>query len=428
MVNVILSAASILLVVLISVSLFPDTHIWLGAAAAYACLPANHAWSRTSASEVFAVFSAALAVFIAIRFSQSPSYRRGLLLAASVAMASHVRNEAFSIMLICAVFIVFIGGRRALRMAIWPGIFAVILLVPLGLHLGYISRAYQPGIVGAGFGFRYVMRNLGSVAQYAFHKPIVLAVLALALLGAVKSLRRKTGFPLWIWALSVFLIPMFHFGGSYSFPGGERFFLACLPAVAIGSGVGQYALYKTLARKLPLSVFPMIFFGVFSFALLSSVSNATWEDQKTDIPRRDCAFLKKALEYVPEEGVVITADPPAVIAEGRSAAFIVWVTSDMQRFHDLVDRHFAGVYLFIAPSSDPEYWPGGAESRDLLLSAFPARVVVEQPSPEGLRVLYQLAMKFRDMEVSNEQNQSKISPGTPGFSYQRGDSRGRSGV
>lgn len=137
----------------------------------------------------------------------------------------------------------------------------------------------------------------------------------------------------------------------------------------------------------------MIFFGVFSFALLSSVSNATSEDQKTDIPRKDCAFLKKALECVSEEGVVITSDPPAVIAEGRSAAFIVWVTSDTQRLHNLVDRHFAEVYLFIAPSSDPEYWPGGAQSRDLLLSAFPAKVVVQQPSPEGLRVLYQLEVR-----------------------------------
>lgn len=390
-VNLILSLATAVLVSLTAVSLFAGTHVWLMSSLVFTCLPANQVWSRTSASEVFAVFAATLAVLCAVRFAQSPIRRLGYLLAASVAMAVQVRNEMLLVAPICVVFVGCLGGRPALKAACWPAAFLAAFLVPQGLHLGWVSRGYEPGLVeGAGFGVRYFPSNIESVGHYLRQDPVASVCLIVAFVGVSRSRTGRATVPLWVWGLSAFGLPMFYFAGSYAFPGGERFFLACLPVVALGAGAGFYALYLTLGRHLSLPILITALLALFVGALSLGGPQAAHVDRKTLIPRADCAFLRTALRSVPDDGMVITADPPAVIAEGHSAVLITWAGRNVQRLRGLVGRYPYALYFFVSPSSSPSQWPGGEECEKRLLSMFRASVVRYQSAPEGLRILYRL--------------------------------------
>jgi len=389
-VNLFLSFSTVVLVALITASLFPSKSIWQAAAAIFACLPANQVWSRTSAAEVFGVFAATFAVMCAIRFSQAPSRRFGYLLAASIALATQVRNEMVLLIPVYGLFIVSLGGVKALKEMRWPAIVLVLFLIPQSLHLGYISRSYQPGIEGAGFSLRYFSSNIMSVAGYLYKEPVSLLILIPAFLGSWRSFLRKAVLPLWVWGFSAFLLPMFHFGGSYAYPGGERFLLAWMPAIVIMAGSGFYVLHAMIARYLHQRVLAAVWLGIFFCILLWAGPHAASEDRGTRIPREDSTFLRNALRSVPEDGIVVTADPPTVIAEGRSAIFILWAGSNMQRLQQLGANWKDKIYFFVSPSSLPSYWPGGEECEKRLLSMFQAKVVKQQKAPEGLRVLYKL--------------------------------------
>ncbi|MEZ5397871.1 MAG: glycosyltransferase family 39 protein [Bryobacterales bacterium] len=393
LVNLILSLTAVVLVALMASMLFPGTFVGPMSAAAYASFPANQLWSRTSASEIFAACAATLAVIAALRFAQNPSRRLGFMLAASLAMAVQIRNEAIFLVPVCAMFIAFQGGWESLKKACWPAVALMLVLIPQGIHLGTISRGYEPHVEGAGFGVRYFLSNFSSVVDYLTHEPVFLTCLILAVLGAPKVQASKLAIPFWIWWFCALGIPMFHFGGSFAFPGGERFVLASLPPLAISSGVGLYALHVTLESHIPSMVVSSLWVGLILGGMVWVAPYVIASDQETGIPRADTVFLQKAIGSVPEEGIIVTADPPVVIAEGRSAVFIVGEACDSMGLSKLAAEYQQKLYYYVSPSSSPTQWAGGQECEQRLLSRFHAKSLVEEASPEGQRVLYTLSEK-----------------------------------
>ena len=386
-VNLALSLATVLLVALLAAALFPGTRVWLAAAATFACLPANQIWSRTSASEVFAAFAATLAVLCAVRFRQAPSRRLGWLLAAALATGAQTRNEMIWLLPVCALFL----GRRALREALWPAVLTIALLLPQGLHLGSVARAYDPNLVaGSGFGTQYVSSNLASVVQYVRGEWIALGCVLLAVLASTRARLGKVALPVWLWGLSALLAPMIHFGGSYVFPGGERFALAWLPPLALAAGCGLYALHYTLPRHLPGRLLMALWAALFAGVLLRAGPWAAVKDRETAVPRGDMAFLRAALTAVPQDGLVISSDPSAVIAEGRSSVFLPWTSWEPDRLAKLAAQYPRNLYYFVSPSSAPGQWAGGPDYEPRLLSFFRAVPVAREQSPAGTRVLYRL--------------------------------------
>jgi hypothetical protein len=102
------------------------------------------------------------------------------------------------------------------------------------------------------------------------------------------------------------------------------------------------------------------------------------------------AFLRNALSSVPRDGVIVSSDPPAVIAEGRSTAFLTWAGSDTSRLSALAVAHPGGLYYFVSPSSSPEQWPDGPACQQRVMSFFRAEAVARESSEAGARVLYRL--------------------------------------
>ncbi|MDO8589604.1 MAG: glycosyltransferase family 39 protein [Armatimonadota bacterium] len=392
--NLALSLLTTGIIALIACSLFPKTRVWLAAAMVFLCLPANQIWSRTSAPEALGVFTFSLAALAAIVFARKPSARSGFLLAASVVMAAMVRNEAIIVVPVCALFILSIGGRAVLRRAMWPLAAAAASLLPQAAHLGVVSRGYEPWMAGAGFGAGNVPANIASVSGYFRHEPAALFCLLLAALGASKSGSRR-GVALWGWTLAAFAVPMFYIAGSYAYPGGERFVLAWAAPLALLAGVGLYAVHRTVKERIPRGAVVVTWAIVFLGALFSAGPHSALHDAETAVPRRDCAFLREIVRRVPANGVVITADPPAVIAEGRSAALITWVGEDKCRLDELGARFPGGVFYFAAPSSSPNQWAGGEQSRRLIFQRSAARLVERREVPAGRQESYVLLPKSK---------------------------------
>ncbi len=386
-----LSLATIVLVALLALALVPHRPVWLLAAAVYACSPPNQIWSRTSASEVFAAFAATWAVLCTVRFAQEPSRRLGLLMAASIAMAVQVRNESVLLLPVCAVLAGSLGGRRALREAGWPAAITVVLLLPQGLHLAHVSRAYDPNLAeGTGFGVRFVASNLDSLLQYLRSEWIVLGFLVVALFGASGARLGKAALGVWAWAACAWLAPLAHFGGSYTFPGGERFALAWLPAISLGAGCGLYLAHRAMTTWVPPRLLMAAWTAVFLAALMRAGPHAAVEDAKTGVPRRDCAFLRTALASLPQDAMIVSSDPPVVLAEGRSAVFLPWAGSDQARIEDVARRYQGRLYYFVSPSSSPGQWRDGPECERRITSLLQAEPVKQSHTADGLRALYRL--------------------------------------
>jgi hypothetical protein len=390
--NLVLSLATVTLLALLAASLFRDAPVCLTVAACYACLPANALWSRCSAAEASGAFAATLAVLCAVRFTQSPNYRLAFLLAAAMATAAQMRNEAILLVPVCGLFML-LNGRTAWRLAGWPLALALVMLWPQALHLGHVSRAYDPLLTeGSGFGFRYWTTNAVSLLRYVSREPVVLLCVASAVCGISYLPRPSVAIPLGVWIGAAWLLPAFHFGGSYTLPGGERFALAWLPGVSLCAGVALCAIHVAAQRHLPARW--SIVTGVFLFiaALLWAGPHAKSEDQRTNVPRRDCEFLRAALRNVPHGSLVITTDPPVVIAEGRSAVFLNWAAGDPSRLRELAVSYAGRLYYFVSPSSSPEHWPRGRECDARLRSILRQDVIAEQSAPEGRSILYQVTV------------------------------------
>jgi hypothetical protein len=389
--NLVLSLSSAILVALVAALLFPGTRAWVAATAIYASLPANQIWSRTSVSEVFAAFAAILAVLPAVLFARSPNRRLGCFLAVSAALAAGTRNEMILLLPVCALFVLALGGRKRLAAAVWPGVIAIGLLWPQAAHLGYISRSYDASLVaGSGFSIGYVPRNAASVVQYLRGEPLVLAAIVLAAIGTSRARMGGSAWPLWTWLVCALLAPMAHFGGSYAFPGGERFTLAWLPPLSLAAACGLYAFHHSigprLPRRLPAAGWSLLYVAV----LWTAGAHAAREDVKMAVPRRDLAFLREALRSIPRDAVVVSSDPPAVIAEGHSAAFLPWAGAEAGRLKLLAGEHAGRLYYFESPSSSPRQWPDGPACHQRVMSFFQAEPVAREVSPDGIRVLYLL--------------------------------------
>lgn len=176
----------------------------------------------------------------------------------------------------------------------------------------------------------------------------------------------------------------------YGIPGGERFALAWLPPLAVAAGAGVYTVHSSLSDFIGRRGLIAGWLAVFLGALLWTAPRVAAEDRQTEIPRADCAFLRAVLHLVPEGGMVISADPPVVIAEGRSAAFLPWVGRDPGGLEELAARYRDRLYYFTAPSSAPAQWREGPESERRIFSFFQPEVVARETAPGGARVLYRL--------------------------------------
>ncbi len=389
--NLVLSLAGVVLVALIGRSLSGDAVTAVLAAAVYAVFPANQLWSRTSASEVCAATFAGFVIWLTLRFAIRGSRPGAWLLAAAVAAAAQTRNEMLWIGPLAAAFFAATSERNALHRLLVPAALAALLLLPLAVHLGAVARCYEPHMgQGAGFAWKYASRNLLAAWDYVAAGPETAVALALALAGLTTRSIRRFVLPLSLWAGIAFLLPMFHFGGSYQFPGGERFTLAWLAPVAVLAAAGLRAIPRAWMRPIPRTVW-LALGGMLLAAFCWRVGDyAVHRDAETADVRGDCSFLRGALAHVPADAIVVTFDPPAVLAEGRSAVYLPSLFSDASRLATLAAHFPGGLYVYLSPSSNVEQWPGGEACLRWLLETFRGEVVARESDPRGPRLLVRL--------------------------------------
>ena len=132
---------------------------------------------------------------------------------------------------------------------------------------------------------------------------------------------------------------------------------------------------------------------MFAGALIWTGTHARDVDRKTQDVRAHCDFLRDALRRVPEDAVVITADPPVVLAEGRSAAFLPWVWAAPARAEQLAAIHAGGLYYYTSPSSRADYWPDGAQSESWLRERYELATIATRQDEHGPCCLYRLHEK-----------------------------------
>ncbi len=393
--NMVLSLASIVLVALVAVQLFPGTGVPLAAGTIYAFLPANQIWSRTSASEILGAHLAVGAVFATLIFARHSGRSSALLLTGTLAAAASTRNESVVLIGVCAVVAAW-EKRESLFRFVPAATAVLLLLVPQALHLGIVSRGYDPSIQGAGFAAAHVAGNTVSLIQYAAHEPVVLTCLFLALLGFSTAALRRSAFPIAVWAAAGVLIPLGHFGGSYAYPGGERFALAWTPALALLAGGGVNAIYRSLRGKIGLI---WLSAGAVCGLLASTIwlgQHVAARDRTTLVPMEDCVFLRAALADTAENCLVVTADPPVAIVEGRSAVSAAWAADNLALLKRSAAEFPGGVFLFVSPSSSPLQWPGGSAALDTLLGAYQPVTSKSESTPDGVRNLLRLLPRRGD--------------------------------
>lgn len=393
MLNLLLSLAATVLVALVAAALFPGTYVWLAALVSYACLPANQVWSRSSSAEVLAAGAALLAIWCAIRFASRPHRHLGLVLAGAVALAAQTRNEMIIMVPVTVMIMVARGGRQALERAWWPLAGACLLLLPQALHLGVVSRHYDPVAAGSGFALKYFFRNLSSFGGYLRHEPVTLVLLLLALWGVMARRQERSVRALGGWVLAAFGLPLFYFGGSFRFHGGERFILAWAPALSLCAGLGIYDLGCRVLKKPPSRIVSVLGLGVFLLVMWWSGIHTAREDRATFDLRSDCSYLRAILPTLPMEAMVVTTNVPAVVTEGRSAVFIDWLTQDPKRLAEWAVARTGTLFYIVTPHMSPHKNKSGIEADRRLLSRFQAQLVSNQDSPQGPRFLYRLIPK-----------------------------------
>lgn len=385
--SLLLSLGGTLLVACIAAALFSGAHALL-AAAAYASLPANVAWSRSGASEGLAVFGALLAVFVAVRLAERPHPALAWLLAAVLTVAALVRNEGFLIVGVCLVFLVARGGWGVLPTVLLPGAVMTVVLIPHALHLGVIAHGYDPAMPGeVGMGLAHFAGNLASLRSYLSGEPVTAVGLGLAAYGLLAATPARSAIPLGAWILLTLFPPLFYFAGSYTLPGGDRFALAWLAPVALGMSAGLMRLRCAVALGGRFSLTVAVA-GVYCATLIWAARHTANQDLVTEVPRADTAFLRAALTAIPRDAVVLTAIPAVALAEGRSAAMAAWVACEPGYLDALASRAGGRLFFFVAPSLSAGGSQEGGECEARLIAR--AEPVAEAETSAGLKVLYQV--------------------------------------
>jgi hypothetical protein len=389
-VNLILSLFSVVLVALLGSELSGRAGVGIAAAAVFAFIPVNQLWSRTTASEVFAVMASVFAVLAAVRFARDDRPRQAILSAVALVVASMARNESIVLCLVCATLLVRADRPKSRSLVVWT--LAVSLgLIPQALHLGLVSLAYDPRLTeGSCFTLLYFVPNVRSVIEYLRFEPSICLAMALFPFGLFLSPLRRDSIVVGLWGLLMFFLPMFYFAGAYYYPGGDRFILACMPALALGAGSILWRVHNMLSNIIPPILLGVVWLTVSGVTFLRVPSYVAVQDEKTHIPRADCAFLRMALRCVPEGALVLTTDPPVVLAEGRSAFFLPWSQGHMDYLDELAKPDGPGLYLYTSPSSSPAYWPDGEKALAAVWQSFKMTLIVEESDIEGRREFYRV--------------------------------------
>jgi dolichol-phosphate mannosyltransferase len=380
--DLLLSLATIVLLALL-VAAVGGAPRGLAAAALLALAPAHQVWSRAAASEVGGAAALALAALAAVAFARRPSAARGWLLAAALALAAQMRNELVLVLPWCALLAAQPTGAKGSRL--WPFTLALLLLAPQAAHLGLASSGYQAGVAGAGFAWRHLPANAGSLLSYLAHEPLTLLLLLAALAGGCRVPWRAA----WgLGALLLAIVPLGHFGGSYGYPGGDRFALSWTVPLAALAGLGAGGDLLTRAWSRPAGRLAALVAA--SLAAGWSLPYAAARDRLTAVPRADCAFLRAALASVEPRSVVLTTDPAAVLTAGVSAVYIPTLSDLGQPLAWLAGRCPGGIYWYQGPSSAPADYPEARPWIAWLDRAGGATAVARSETSDGLRVLYRL--------------------------------------
>jgi hypothetical protein len=118
------------------------------------------------------------------------------------------------------------------------------------------------------------------------------------------------------------------------------------------------------------------------------------QDRQVALPRQDVATLRKALGAIPASGVVLSASPFVVLAEGRSSVFIGEAGSE-ERVCELARRASGNLYLWDGPSVPLRTRAGGPEAVALLSEMSRREVVAQIHSAAGTSEVHRLVLGER---------------------------------
>ena len=370
--------------------LFERQSVAIAAAVVYMLTPESLLWSGTIAAEPAAATFGILGVGAWIYFCRRPSSSAALLGAAALAFGSQFRPESGLIFLIAIVSTVLLAPRMFFRReTIGAAVLSFILLIA---HFGHMwsVRNENWGSQDAKFAASYVEGNLDTNLRYYVEgRELPILFTLFAVLGLFYPGRKRESLIALSWFAAFFAIFIPFYAGSYRYGADIRFSLVSAApfALAAGAGIGWIgASFRRWSDSRWLQAMPL-FVAIYAASrflpLVTSVGREAWQ------ARDDHEAVRRMVEELPEDAVLLTHNPGMVHVMGRSASQTSIVTYQPETADSYFDRFPGGVFFQYG------FWcnvvdPVQNEMCTAVLARYPTRVILEQRSGFFRYNLYRL--------------------------------------
>lgn len=342
-VNVLVMAASVIVVYLLTLTLFDDAMAAGFAALLLTFMPEQLMWAATAAVEPSAALMCTTALLATAHFCRTRTTVALAAAAVSAAYAVQFRPEAMLIVPVLAT-LVWVGARDELVRTRfwWVGLLALALVA---VHVGhlYAVRNEGWGTTEARLSLDYVAANLGVNGRFYLGDgrfPVLVTVLAVAGLATTRQDRFRM--VLVVAFLVFFGIDLLFYAGSYDYGADVRYSLMTYPPLAVLAGLGTSGLVRTLGRW-GLSQGIVTAALVLQFLWYVPLVRATTEEAWA--ARADVAFVDAMAPELGGNTFVLTHNPSMFHVRGINAGQMSIVVANPSYLDYLAGRYAGGVYL-----------------------------------------------------------------------------------
>lgn len=345
--NLLCSAALVLVVALLAAALFGDRRAGVYAAFALALVPQQILWAPTAAVEPSAALFCALAVLAAVHHTRERRDGSLLWVVAACAFAVQFRPEALLVLPVVLLAGALLAPGELARPRLWWGLALGLVLV--ALHVGHFAavRHESWGAAADPMSLVHFWPNLAVNGRYYLDParfPLLFTVLAF--FGATARPLRPGLVPLAAFAAfwGVFL---FFYAGSYDFGADVRYSLMSNAWLCVLAGRGATWLD---ARAATAGVAVRTRLGAAAIAVLVPFSwflpQIRAHGEESWAARADIAFAEEVIPQLPPNSTVLTHNPSIFLLYGQSAAQMSIVISDPAHVVGITaPRYAGGVFL-----------------------------------------------------------------------------------
>ncbi len=358
-VNNFAAAATVAVVMDLSLALFGSPLAAVASAVVLMLLPMQLTWSNTAAAEPVASLLSALAVLAAVRFARSRSIAGMAWMIAMTAFATTARPESILIVIVIAAVVVFLAPDELRRRRLWVGMLAGAgLMLPTALHLIAV-RNEAWGAAASRFSFAHAAANLPvNLRFYLLDErfPVLVGLAAIiGLYGRKKVVERLV---LVVYFLTFWAVFVFFYAGSYDYGADVRYSLLTYVPVAVLAGLGIEIIASATTRSLQRANQqpfepgrpPPVVFGVvcalivFQFLWYAPLVRSTGEEAWA--ARADVKYARTFAQRLPPNSIVLTHNPSMFLLWGVDAGQLAIAVNEPDYVRgQLRARYAGGVYL-----------------------------------------------------------------------------------